>query len=214
MANNDIVRTPHRSRLPHGLTPVGDLEDPVAAQHMQEVQDNLEALGAEFRALKESVPEAVDEREYAAKLDDLEALIRALEEKIDQPTDDDDGFSIRVVDDFDSLPDPDTVGDATLGYTKDTDYFYGVRDGAWRINHPFQQATTPTDIGEQAGDLWHDTTNNVIKGLVGSVWRCLHTWPSLGTGRGELVGDVGTTSNKGYWFDGTAWRLYSHFAPS
>lgn len=72
------------------------------------------------------------------------------------------GSLISIVDTFNDLPDPAVKGDAALGYTLDKDYFYGVRDGAWRVLHTFVQDATPSGIGVQEGDLWYDTDDNIL----------------------------------------------------
>lgn len=64
------------------------------------------------------------------------------------------GTGLYKVANYAALPSAVTVGDGALGYTEDTDYFYGVRAGVWRILHTFASGTS----GVVAGDLRYDGT--------------------------------------------------------
>lgn len=50
--------------------------------------------------------------------------------------------------------------DGALGYIQDKDWFYGRRNGAWRILHTFRDSTTPSSVGEQDGDIFYNTSTN------------------------------------------------------
>jgi len=80
------------------------------------------------------------------------------------------GGGVYIVANYAALPVAATVGDGALGYTEDKDNFYGVRNGAWRIMHPFIQTTAPSSIGEADGDFWLDTTLNYMKTRISTAW--------------------------------------------
>jgi hypothetical protein len=73
------------------------------------------------------------------------------------------GGGILVVATYADLPSegpPQEKKDSTLAYLRTPDYFYGMRNGHWRILHAFKQDATPANVGEQDGDTWYKPTGN------------------------------------------------------